>query len=256
MGIRKIKACVVSQKRISSGVYSMWLSAGDIGGNARAGQFLAVYSRDASRLLPRPLSICETDRQKGLIRIVYRIAGAGTEEFSRCVPGDVLEIMGPLGNGYPVDELTGDAVLAGGGIGIPPLLELAREMSGDKTIVLGYRDEIFLSDEFENYGNVIIATEDGSRGVKGNVIDAILERGVTGSVICACGPVPMLKAVKEYAVKSQITAWVSLEERMACGIGACLSCVCRTAEADPHTNVCNRRVCKDGPVFDAREIEF
>ena len=130
--------------------------------------------------------------------------------------------------------------------------ELAKQLDCPKSIVLGYRDsQMFLKDEFEPYGDVFVSTEDGSAGTKGNVIDAIKEQGVEGSVIYACGPTPMLKGIQAYALENGIEAQISLEERMACGIGACLACVCQSKEVDEHSKVHNKRVCKDGPVFDA-----
>ena len=123
-------------------------------------------------------------------------------------------------------------------------------------MVLGYRKELFLNQEFEPYADVVIATEDGSTGTKGTVLDAIKENQLTGEIIYACGPTPMLKAISEYAIEKGIEAQVSLEERMACGIGACLACVCKSKEKDHHTNVNNKRICKDGPVFEAREIDW
>ena len=122
--------------------------------------------------------------------------------------------------------------------------------------VLGYRDELFLLDEFRAQGTVFIATEDGSAGTEGNVLDAIRENGLAAEIIYACGPAPMLRALKAYAAQKQIECWISMEERMACGIGACLACVCRSANKDAHTNVRNKRICKEGPVFRAEEVEF
>ena len=146
----------------------------------------------------------------------------------------------------------------GGGIGVPPILELAKQMEcGKKQIVAGYRDaHIFLKEEFEQNGELYISTEDGSVGTKGNVLDAIRENGLDADIIFACGPTPMLRAIKEFAKEKKIACYISLEERMACGIGACLGCVCRTKERDPHTNVHNARICKDGPVFLSTEVEI
>ena len=123
-------------------------------------------------------------------------------------------------------------------------------------MVLGYRDELFLNKEFEAYGDVYVATEDGSAGTKGNVMDAIRENALEADMIYACGPTPMLRAIKQYAETNGIECYISLEERMACGIGACLGCICKTKEKDHHTNVNNTRICKDGPVFDAKEVVF
>lgn len=243
---------IAQQECIATGVYSMWLETKDIAKDARPGQFVSVYSKDGSRILPRPISICEVKDNK--IRIVYRVVGKGTTEFSGMNAGDTLEVMGPLGNGYTL--LDKPAILLGGGIGIPPMLELAKQLNCEKTICLGYRDELFLNEEFEPYGKVVIATEDGSVGTKGNVLDAIREQNITGSVIYACGPTPMLRAIKSYALENDIEAYISLEEKMACGIGACLACVCKTKEVDEHSNVHNKRICKDGPVFNVKEVEL
>ena len=191
-----------------------------------------------------------------------------------------MEILGPLGNGFP---LTGKKPLViGGGIGVPPMLELAQALSrvllveevkagrtygsGDSrqegrdarvTAVLGYRDsQLFLKEEFEPWAKVYVSTDDGSAGTKGTVIDAVRENGVEADVIFACGPKPMLRAVKAYAAEKGIPCYVSLEERMACGIGACLGCVCKTTGEDAHSHVHNARVCNDGPVFAAEEVEL
>ena len=113
-----------------------------------------------------------------------------------------------------------------------------------------------MNDEFNSYGNVYISTEDGSTGTKGNVIDCIKENNIDADFIVTCGPIPMLKGIKQYALENDITAYVSLEEKMACGIGACLACVCKTNDIDSHSMVKNKRICKDGPVFDAKEVDF
>lgn len=255
MAQKKVNVSVYSQEKLADGIYSMWLDAPEMAREAVPGQFIAVYTNDRSKLLPRPISICETDKENGRLRIVYRIAGAGTLEFSGYGKGARLDIMGPLGNGFPLKDKK--AFLIGGGIGIPPMLELAKNLDCEKTAVLGYRDSsVFLSDEIGNYADVVIASEDGSVGTKGNVIDAIRAGGLKADVIYACGPTPMLKALKAYAAENGIECWISLEEKMACGIGACLGCVCHTKEIDHHSNVRNTRICKDGPVFLADDVEL
>lgn len=256
-GKKKTEARVISQECLARDIYSMWIEAGDMAKAAGAGQFLSLYTKDASRLLPRPISICEIDREQGRLRVVYRVAGAGTEEFSRYRAGDGITVLGPLGNGFPAEEKPERrAFLIGGGIGIPPMLQLARELSCEKQIILGYRDELFLNQELEAYGRVWVATEDGSAGTRGNVLDAIREHGLTADVIYACGPTPMLRALKTYAAEHEMECWLSLEERMACGVGACLACVCQSKEVDSHSHVRNKRICKDGPVFAAQEVEL
>ena len=252
---KKIKAAVYSQVQLAEGIFSMWLGAGEMAKAAVPGQFIAVYPNDSARLLPRPISICETDPEKELLRIVYRVAGEGTKELSSCRAGDTLSIMGPLGNGFPLKDKK--ALLIGGGIGIPPMLELAKALPCEKTAVLGYRDsQTFLAEEIGKYAGLAVATEDGSVGTKGTVLDAIKAQGLKADIIYACGPTPMLRALKEYAAKEGIECWISLEERMACGVGACLGCVCHSKDVDEHSNVRNKRVCKDGPVFLADEVEL
>lgn len=250
----KEQAVVISNQCISNGIYSMWIKTEKIAGASFPGQFVSVYCKDGSRLLPRPISLCEIHRREAAIRMVYRIAGAGTKELSALEKGAGIRIIGPLGNGFPLREKK--AMLIGGGIGIPPLLQLAKDLNGEKQFVFGYRDETFMQDDFKGIGNMYIATEDGSSGTEGNVLDAIRENGLNADIIYACGPIPMLRAVKEYAFRRGIECFLSLEEKMACGIGACLACVCRTKNKDPHTNVYNKRICKEGPVFRAEEVEF
>lgn len=255
---RKERAQVLSAAKLSEGVYEMWIAT-DLAKESRAGHFIAVYPKNRATLLPRPISICERDAERGAIRIVYRIAGEGTKEFSAYQKGDTAEILGLLGNGYPVEEAKGKrALLLGGGIGIPPLLELAKELKDREAyIVPGYRDgQLFLKEDLEKYGRMFIATEDGSAGTKGNVLDAVRENEINADLIYACGPLPMLRAVKKYAAKKQIPAWISLEERMACGVGACLGCVCKTVREDAHSHVHNARICTDGPVFSAEDVEI
>ena len=254
-----VKAVVIRQDPVARGIFSLWLSCPEIANDAHSGQFVGVYSNDTSRLLPRPISLCEIDKSDGSIRIVYRVAGVGTDEFSKLHTGDLLRLIGPLGNGYPISDEYQAPILIGGGIGIPPILQLSKDLYDleKKTVVLGYRKELFLTEEFENSGkHVCMATEDGSAGVRGTVLDAIECAGVDGDVVYACGPMPMLKAVAEYAEKKGIPAYLSLEERMACGVGACLGCIVKTKEKDAHSNVNNARICTEGPVFLASELKW
>lgn len=283
-------AVVVDQNALGSGIYDLTLKTKNIAKAAKAGQFVSVYSNDRSKLLPRPISLCGIDRDEDTIRLVYRVTGenTGTEEFSKLVMGDRIRILGPLGNGFTV-EPGKKAFLIGGGIGVPPMLQLAKDINSgvvqttgavdtntqekgqteekqinghgkkicDMNIIMGYRDEnTFLLDEFKEQADSFVATEDGSVGTKGNVIDAIKENGLEADVIYACGPMPMLRALKAYAMEHNMECYVSMEERMACGIGACLACVCKTKDKDAHSNVNNKRICKEGPVFNAKEVEL
>lgn len=254
---QKQTAVIISQKEAAPGIYDMWIKT-NLAQEAKPGQFLCIYPRDKSTLLPRPISICEISDDRTALRIVYRVAGAGTGEFSRYQAGEDIFIMGTLGNGFSYEEAVGKKVfLMGGGIGVPPILELSKQIKAEKQIVAGYRDSrTFLREDFEKYGAVYIATEDGSVGTKGNVMDAIAENGLEADLIYACGPMPMLRAVKAYAAEHNIRAYISLEEHMACGVGACLGCVVKTKEIDHHSHVHNARICTDGPVFDAEDVEI
>ena len=258
MSEKKKETCLVmSQEKIAEGIYSLWIQTEMIADEAKPGQFVSVYSADKSRMLPRPISICEIDKEKRALRLVYRVAGKGTEEFSHLKEGDSVDVMGPLGNGFPLERAKDRRVfLMGGGIGVPPMVETAKELEAEKIVIAGYRDELFLNKELEENGNLYIATEDGSCGTKGNVLNAIAANRLKADVIFACGPTPMLRAIKAYALENGIECWISMEEKMACGIGACLACVCKSKEVDAHSHVNNKRICKDGPVFLCTEVEL
>ena len=240
----------------------------------KPGQFVGVYPENAASLLPRPISICEWNKEERALRLVYRTVGKGTREFSRLHAGDTVDLLGILGNGYEVSSLKGKKILLlGGGIGAPPMLGLAEALyeanqaAGEDprslvTAVMGYRtNDLFLTEEFERAGRLLVSTDDGSAGVKGNVIDAVRvllakEKETHFDAVCACGPMPMLRGVKDFAGELGIPAWISLEERMACGVGACLGCVAKTAREDGHSHVHNARVCTEGPVFAAEDVEI
>ena len=259
----KIKetARIISQECLCGGIFSMWIKT-KAAKYAEAGQFISVYPKSAARLLPRPISICEIKAPDEL-RIVYRVAGKGTEEFSHYRAGDEIEILGPNGNGFfaaagEETEKNKKALLFGGGIGIPPMLELAKQLECEVSIIAGYRsaEDTFLMEELEEAGKLYVATDDGSLGVHGTVIDAAREYGIGADIVFACGPLPMLRAVKVYSEERNIPAYVSMEERMACGVGACLGCVCTSVHKDDHSKVNNKRICADGPVFPASEVEL
>ena len=167
----KENAAIISQEEIAHGIYSMWIRT-KAAETAEPGQFISMYTNDGSKLLPRPISICEIDKEKGALRVVYRVTGenTGTELFSQMGEGDTIPVIGPLGNGFPLEKaLEKRAFLIGGGIGVPPILELAKQIGCEKKqIIVGYRnDETFLKTEFEQNGEVYISTEDGSAGTKG-----------------------------------------------------------------------------------------
>ncbi len=243
----------------------MWLRF-PAGGEAAPGQFLMLRPDSDSHLLPRPISVCEALKGEDQLRIVWRSVGFGTAAFSTLKSGDSLSLMGPLGNGFPLGQAQGNVLVLGGGIGIPPLLGLAKALHQDMekqsrvrslNFVLGYRsgkNGLFLSEEFSSLGNLFPATDDGSEGFHGTVTDCARSLSLSPDIIYACGPLPMLRAVKSLAREYGIPAFVSLEERMACGVGACLGCVVKTTQRDPHSQVNNSRICTEGPVFDSEKV--
>ena len=259
---KKCVGVVLSAQELAVDVFDMWIET-EIAKDAKPGQFIGVFTSKESNLLPRPISICEVNEEKTALRIVYRVVGKGTGEFSHYKAGRRIWVLGVLGNGYPLEEAVGKhALLLGGGIGIPPLVELAKQLRKQEplakiTVSVGYRsNDLFLTEELSQYADVLVATEDGSAGTKGNVMDAVGENKITPDIIYSCGPMPMLKAIKRYAEEAGIPAYISLEERMACGVGACLGCVCKTTQKDHHSHVNNARICTDGPVFEAKEVEI
>lgn len=263
---QKTEMMVSETTRLAEGVWSTTLTmpGGRLWGPVVPGQFVGVYPHDGSALLPRPISICRADSDSGTIRLVYRTVGKGTGELSRSRPGERFEVLGFLGNGYNLEALRRrDVLLLGGGIGIPPLLELAAALkkadsSRRVTAILGYRNaELFLYREFEALADeVLVATEDGSAGTRGNVLDCAGRAQPVFDAVCACGPLPMLRGIKSFAAESGALCYLSLEERMACGVGVCLGCVTKTVHKDPHSGVHYARICTEGPVFEASEVEL
>lgn len=249
-----LNALVLNQEEIAKDIFSLWIELPEIAKESLPGQFVNLYTKDKSMILPRPISICEVNKEKTALRLVYRIAGNGTKEFSKLQPKDEIKVLGPIGNGFPIDK-NAKAICIGGGIGIPPMLETAKNLN-NPIIIAGYRDELFLQEELKDAGELLISSESGEFGTKGNVMDVIKANNIKADIIYACGPLGLLKAVKEYGESNNIKTYISLEERMACGVGACLGCVVKTKEKDHHTHVNNTRVCTEGPVFDSTEVDI
>lgn len=246
-------AVVKSINFLTPNICDIKLTCPKVAAEAKAGQFIEVYPDNGVNLLSRPISICAIDKIIGTIRIVFQVVGAGTTLFSQLKAGDKIRILGPCGNGYMLSkDIDKTTILVGGGIGIPPLLEACRHIPGSKIIVLGYRSKPnFLAEEFSRYGKVYICTDDGSEGFKGNVVDLLKSENIKGDYILSCGPKIMLKFLSQYAEENNIFCQVSMEERMACGIGACVGCVVEIKEGKGTTY---KKVCKDGPVFDSKEV--
>ncbi len=253
---------IVSQTEISDGIFDMVVDCGEIAREAKPGQFVNVFVGDDARLLPRPISICEImDRR--YLRLVYRVttAHSGTNIISKLAEKDRIDLLGPLGNGFPLEDSdVGKIMLIGGGIGIPPMLETAKclKEKGKKVLtVLGYRNcDTFLLRDFEEQNETVVATDDGSVGFFGTAVDYLKQCGEDPDLIMACGPTPMQRALKEFCEEKGIPCYLSLEERMACGIGACLACMVNSKEVNPNINISNKRICKEGPVFLSTEIIF
>lgn len=232
-------------------IHEMHIAAPGIAEQAKPGQFLNISCGEA-RLLRRPISICDCVGER--LRIVFAVHGEGTKWLAERKTGDYVDVMGPLGNGFP--DKVGNTILIGGGIGVPPMLYAARGIAGKTAAILGFRSksEIILHDDFLRVcSQVYLTTDDGSAGEKGFVtgpLEQLLLEGGWDRVF-ACGPRPMLKAVSRVCGAQHMPCFVSMEERMGCGIGACLVCACRTME-DGEAHM--RHVCKDGPVFSAEEI--
>ncbi|MBV7503797.1 dihydroorotate dehydrogenase electron transfer subunit [Bacillus sp. sid0103] len=254
--IQKELCKVLSQKEIASDIFELTIH-GDLVSQINApGQFVHLkVSNGLDPLLRRPISISSFDIEQNSLTMIYRKEGKGTSMLSELRPGMNVDILGPLGNGFPVEEVsTGDtALLVGGGIGVPPLYELSNQLvaKGVKVIhVLGFQtaSAVFYEEEFLKNGETYVATVDGSFGRKGFVTDVMKE--LQFDCIYTCGPTPMLRAIEQNYQDKKV--FLSLEERMGCGIGACFACVCK--KKDDPTGVSYKKVCSDGPVFRAGEV--
>ncbi len=246
---------ISEKKSIACQMYSFIIDCPEVAEVAQAGQFVHILPDGYT--LRRPVSICGIDKKKGTLRIVFEVRGEGTEEISKLNENDLIDMIAPLGHGFSVDEKYKKVILIGGGIGTPPMLPLA-EFYGEKAVaVTGFRNAnaVILKNDFEKTGaETIICTDDGSMGFHG-LVTVPLEKEIEKEkpdCIYACGPKPMLKAVSEIAEKFSIECQVSLEERMGCGIGACLVCACKTKQADGSEHFAH--VCKNGPVFNSKEV--
>lgn len=256
-----MKAPVVKNSEIAKDIYAMELDYSDNEESPRPGQFVNVYLPRQDMLLPRPLSICR--HVGGRLLLVYGIVGKGTGMLSLMRKGEALRISSPLGNGYDIEGVCeGEtAMLFGGGLGVPPLLELARVLrfkGVNAEAVLGFREHAFLIDEMRDVCTVHVAVENPKKNrlaFSGNVIDLIRQKDLSADRYYACGPASMLLALTKYYLSFEKDVQVSLEERMGCGYGACLGCACKIREPEGK-GVVYKRVCKDGPVFWGSEVIF
>ncbi len=247
MAVTYKNAKIISNEEISKDIYKLVVEDNS---EIKPGQFY-MLKVNGETLLPRPISICEKNGDK--LTFLYAVVGKGTKEYTRLREGDSISLTGPVGNGFDLEKDYGKVALVAGGIGTAPMLELAknlRKRNKDQKIdvYFGFRDEIYLVDEIEKYSNEVkVSTNTGKYGHKGFITD-ILNVEDYDTVLC-CGPEVMMKKVIDMCKEKNVGVYVSMEKHMACGVGACLGCTCKTKEG-------NKRTCKDGPVFDGYFVEL
>lgn len=253
---KEVQKCrLVSKNELVPGIFDFVIENERIAKETQCGQFLHIDC-GGKTFLRRPISICDAYDDK--VRFIFEAKGEGTTELSQKEVGDYIDIIGPLGHGFEIKEKHKNPIIIGGGIGVFPLYKLAKELNNNANIFLGFRnkDRVVMESEFEKVSKLtIVGTDDGSYGYNGYIASAMegYIKNAPCDVIFACGPMPMLKAVKEIAERSGIECQLSLEQRMGCGIGACLVCVCETIFEGTNKYM---RVCKNGPVFDSKVVKL
>lgn len=239
-----IKATICKNEEIAPNIFSLWVETNQSEKDILPGQFYMLKADHIEPLLPRPISVCSVE--SGKIEFLYEAVGRGTKIFSTLSKGDKVNIMGPLGNGFPIEEAKGKVAIVSGGIGIAPMKELVKRLKAMEEvkkihIYAGFRDKSYLIEELKGLSEEInIATDSGKEGYKGFVTE-IIDYSNYDLVFC-CGPEPMMLKVVNQCRAQGVKVYVSMEKHMACGVGACLVCTCKTKEG-------NKRTCKDGPVF-------
>ncbi len=247
--MKKEKGIIKSNQCIALHTYKMVINS-SLSQEMKPGQFVNILIDGYT--LRRPISISSIGHDE--YTIIYKVVGEGTNVLSRAEPGDVLDIIAPLGNPFPIHDDLNAILIVGGGGGIPPLYEVAKrykKLYKHVEVVLGFQDyqSVFYEKEFQSLGcNVTIATMDGSYGIEGSVMDAIHKKGILQSFLYACGPMAMLKSLHDEYTKG----YISFEARMACGFGACMGCVCK----DSKDSDVYYRICKEGPVFEIGKVEL
>lgn len=259
-----VKAKLIAKEELISGIFKFSVESPEITKEAKTGQFIEIrVNNDIEPFLRRPISIHNMEKESGKLEFIFQIKGKGTEILSKRNVGEFIDIVGPLGKGHFDYSNYKKLGVIGGGIGVFPLYELAKNAKNDGkdvNIYLGFRnkDLVTLEDEFKNVStNFILTTDDGSYAQKGFAIDFLKQDIEDGKVdsIYACGPLPMLKAVQKLALEKDIPCQLSLEEKMACGLGVCLGCAVKTSES-PKDAPQYKHVCKNGPVFDAKDVDI
>ena len=264
MSKMQLQAKLVKKEQLKDDIFKFSVEAQEIVNIAKSGQFLEIRVTDqVEPFLRRTISIYNLDKENGILEFIFQVKGKGTKILAQKQEGELIDIIGPLGNGTFEYSKYQNLAIIGGGIGIFPLYELAKEAKLDGKNVntyLGFRNKEFvtLEEEFKNVStSLCLATDDGSYGKNGFAINFLkedIEKEKIDSIF-ACGPMPMLRAVKALAMEKNIPCQVSLEEKMGCGIGVCLGCAVKTAESSSDSSE-YKHVCKAGPVFEAGEVEF
>ncbi|MDO4582128.1 MAG: dihydroorotate dehydrogenase electron transfer subunit [Bacillota bacterium] len=260
MLLEKAKVLVNERIRLKADYYLMELAAPGITERAKPGQFLMITpAAQDSPFLKRPMGINGISRNNGCVRIIYQVKGKGTRVMTGLRSGDTVELLGPLGNGWHIPPAAQRALMVGGGTGIASILPLAKEIKmrgvlGEIVLGAASAEDIICKEDFTIWGDVHIATEDGSLGERGRLDIFLNDRTQPYDMVYACGPVPMMRFVAEWARGLGLPCQVSMEERMGCGFGVCMGCVCETKSGDGPISY--KRVCREGPVFDAREVFF
>ncbi len=245
------KFLVLKNEEIASGIFDLWVENKELSPLAKPGQFAHILV--PGKTLRRPISIC--DANESCLRLVYQVKGEGTEILSKIKEGQELDIIAPLGNGFDIKE-DKKYCFIGGGIGVPPMLYASKQKK-NPVVITGFRNKdlvILQSDFLEDNCELYLTTDDGTAGRKAFVTDVLKEKLSEVDEVCACGPMPMLRAISELCNNANVPCQVSLEERMGCGIGACLVCACEVKRNDGTNDYVH--VCKDGPVFDSKEVVF
>lgn len=259
-----IKAKLISKEQLKEDIFKFSVKADEIIKIAKPGNFIEIrVNDDIEPFLRRPISIYNMDKDKGILEFIFQVKGKGTKILSRKHEGELIDIVGPLGYGTFKYENFENLAIIGGGIGVFPLYELAKNAKNENknvNIYLGFRNKelVVLEPEFKNVSNkLVITTDDGSYSQKGFAIDFLKKDVEEGKIDCiyACGPLPMLRAVRNFAIEKNIPCQISLEERMACGLGVCLGCAVKKSKT-PQEAPEYWHVCKAGPVFQAKDVEI
>jgi len=247
---------ILSKKNLAKDMYELEIFCPEIVERAKPGQFVHIGVK--GHTLRRPISICKIDHEKNTIFVVFQAKGSGTRDLAEMTNQNILDVLGPCGNGFPLLDPSEKVICIGGGIGVPPMVGVASHYGSNATAICGFRDKslVILQDEFAKLGtNSVICSDDGSVGIHGLVtvpLEDMLAKEKP-AVVYACGPIPMLRAIAGVAEKYDVPCKVSMEQHMGCGIGACLVCI---VQIQTENGIEFKHVCKDGPVFDSKEVVF